>query len=81
MGTKKSQSTSGSKPLVKDIRDNLKALVQQELDQLPDTLKGLDAEKRLNFLCKLLLYIVYFSCLFKLDLSQYDGKKLQEIVL
>lgn len=42
------------KPLVKNIREQLKELVQTELKTLPNTLKDLEPEKRLAILCKLL---------------------------
>lgn len=46
------------KPLVKNLRESLKTLVQQELELLPETLKELDTEKRLNILCKLIPYVL-----------------------
>lgn len=46
------------KPLVKDIRETLKQHIQKELEQLPDTLKDLEPEKRLNIICKLVPFIL-----------------------
>lgn len=40
------------------IRDTLKALMQKELEQLPDTLKTLEPVQRLNILCKLIPYVL-----------------------
>jgi len=47
-----------NKPLVGDIRDTLKELIQEELEQLPKTLKELDPVQRLNVLCKLMPYVL-----------------------
>lgn len=46
------------KPLVGDIRSTLKELMQQELEQLPETLKELEPVQRLNVLCKLIPYVL-----------------------
>lgn len=47
-----------NKPLVGDIRDTLKDLIREELEQLPETLKELDPVQRLNILCKLMPYVL-----------------------
>lgn len=47
-----------NKPLTGNIRDTLKELMQNELEQLPDTLKELDPVQRLNILCKLMPYVL-----------------------
>jgi hypothetical protein len=47
-----------NKPLIGNIRDILKDLVQKELEQLPETLKDLDKGQRLNILCKLIPYVL-----------------------
>jgi hypothetical protein len=47
-----------SKPLTGNIRDTLKELMQNELEQLPTTLKELDPLHRLNILCKLMPYVL-----------------------
>ena len=47
-----------NKPLVGNIRDTLKDLIQEELEQLPETLKELDPVQRLNILCKLMPYVL-----------------------
>ena len=46
------------KPLTKNIREILKDLMQNELEQLPETLKGLEPKERLNVLCKLMPYVL-----------------------
>lgn len=43
--------------LTNDLRDKLKALMQQEIEQLPTLLKDLDSEKRINALCRLMPYV------------------------
>ena len=50
--------TQPAKPLTKNIRETLKELMQKELDNLPDTLKGLEPFQRLNILCKLIPYVL-----------------------
>jgi hypothetical protein len=45
-----------NKPLVKSLRETLKTMIQQELETLPETLKGLEPAQRLNILCKFLPY-------------------------
>lgn len=47
-----------NKPLVGNIRETLKELMQKELEQLPDTLKDLEPVQRLNVLCKLIPYVL-----------------------
>jgi len=47
-----------NKPLIGNIRDTLKDLMQKELEQLPETLKELDPVQRLNMLCKLMPYVL-----------------------
>ena len=47
-----------NKPLVVDIRDTLKELIREELEQLPKTIKELDPVQRLNILCKLIPYVL-----------------------
>jgi hypothetical protein len=47
-----------AKPLSTNIRGTLKDLMQKELDNLPDTLKGLEPVQRLNILCKLIPYVL-----------------------
>ena len=41
-----------------NIRDTLKELMQNEIEQLPDTLKELEPAQRLNILCKLIPYVL-----------------------
>jgi hypothetical protein len=47
-----------SKPITGNIREALKETVQKELDQLPETLKGMEPIQRLNILCKLIPYVL-----------------------
>ena len=46
------------KIITMDLRDNLKASIQKEIEQLPVLLETLEPEKRLNIVCKLLPYIL-----------------------
>jgi len=46
------------RPRIKNIRETLKDLMQKELDQLPETLKGLEPIQRLNILCKLIPFVL-----------------------
>lgn len=43
-------------PLTGNIRHTLKKFVESELEQIPETMKGLDPVQRLNILCKLMPY-------------------------
>jgi hypothetical protein len=47
-----------NKPLVGNIRDTLKDMMQKEIESLPDTLKVLEPVQRLNILCKLIPYVL-----------------------
>lgn len=47
-----------NKPLIGNIRDNLKEMMQKEIESLPDTLKELEPVQRLNILCKLIPYVL-----------------------
>jgi len=44
--------------LTQDLRANLKSLVEKELNQLPETLAALAADKRLEVLLKLLPFVL-----------------------
>lgn len=46
------------KPQSGNIRETLKGTIQKELEQLPETLKGLDPAQRLNVICKLIPYVL-----------------------
>ena len=46
------------KPLVGNIRDTLKEMMQKELENLPDSLKELEPAQRLNILCKLIPFVL-----------------------
>ncbi len=50
MKTKEQVLTSG-------LREALKNIIQNELEQLPETLKDLDSVQRLNVLYKLMPYV------------------------
>jgi hypothetical protein len=54
----KNENPEFNKPLTGSIRDVLKGLMQNELEQLPETLKKLDPVQRLNILCKLMPYVL-----------------------
>jgi hypothetical protein len=54
----KNENPEFNKPLTGSIRDVLKGLIQNELEQLPETLKKLDPVQRLNILCKLMPYVL-----------------------
>lgn len=43
--------------ITKDLRDNLKAIIQKEIKQLPQNLDTLTTKERLNILCKLIPYV------------------------
>ena len=47
-----------NKPITGNIRNILKELIQNELEQLPETLNNLDPVQRLNILCKLIPYVL-----------------------
>ena len=44
--------------LTMELRETLKAMMLKELEQLPETLKGLDPVQRLNILCKLMPFVL-----------------------
>lgn len=46
------------KPLVKNIRDTLKDLMQKELSKLPETLQNLEPYQRINIICKLIPFVL-----------------------
>ncbi len=43
--------------LTMGLRDTLKAIMQNEIEKLPETLEALDPKERLNVVCKLMPYI------------------------
>ena len=43
--------------LTSDLRQVLKAIMQKEIERLPETLEALDPKERLNVVCKLMPYI------------------------
>lgn len=45
------------KPMARGMRDTLKALVQSEIEKLPEQLAKLPANERVNVLCKLMPYV------------------------
>jgi hypothetical protein len=46
------------KPPQKDIRETLKEIMQNEFEQLPETLKGLEPMQRLTIICKFAPFIL-----------------------
>lgn len=44
-------------PTTSAMRATLKALIQQEMDNLPAQLEKMDARDRVNVLCKLMPYV------------------------
>lgn len=46
------------KPLIADLRNRLKDILQKELDELPELLKELDPAQRVNILCKLMPFVL-----------------------
>lgn len=47
-----------SKPIESNIGQTLKDIVKQEIEQMPETLKMLNPVQRLEFICKLMPYVV-----------------------
>ncbi len=45
-------------PLVKDLRQTLKAIVQKELEHLPGYLESLEPKERLNVICKIMPFVL-----------------------
>ena len=45
-------------PQVADIRTTLKEVFRQEIERLPEALQALDDKDRLNFLCKLMPFVL-----------------------
>lgn len=43
--------------LTMGLRDTLKAIMQNEIEKLPETLEALDPKDRLNVVCKLMPYV------------------------
>ncbi|MCH8535545.1 MAG: hypothetical protein LAT51_10790 [Flavobacteriaceae bacterium] len=41
----------------KDLREQLKATMQSEIEKLPETLEGLEPKERINVVCKLMPYV------------------------
>ena len=47
-----------AQPMVKDIRESLKGIIQKEFEKLPETLQKLEPMQRLNIICKLAPFIL-----------------------
>lgn len=45
------------KIMITDLRDSLKRVIQNELNNLPEQLEGLEPKERLNMVCKLMPYV------------------------
>jgi len=73
----RSQKPEYDKPLVGSIRDTLKELMEQELKQLPDTLKELEPLQRLNVMCKLIPYVSPKVVLVHSNKGEPDENKIQ----
>lgn len=43
--------------LTRGLRETLKAIMQNEIEKLPETLEALDPKERLNVVCKLMPYV------------------------
>jgi hypothetical protein len=43
--------------LTMNLRDSLKAIMQKEVERLPETLEGLEPKERLNIVCKLMPFV------------------------
>lgn len=43
--------------LTSDLRGTLKAIMQREIEKLPETLENLEPKERLNILCKLMPFV------------------------
>jgi hypothetical protein len=46
------------KTLTMDLRNALKDLVKNEIEQLPETLQGIEPKERISILCKLLPFVM-----------------------
>jgi hypothetical protein len=55
---KKKPPIEYDRPLTQTLRDTLKATIQAELEQLPQTLKKMDSVQRLNVVTRLLPYVL-----------------------
>jgi len=43
--------------ITSDLRQILKAIMQKEIERLPETLDGLEPKERINIVCKLMPYV------------------------
>ena len=55
---KEKQNSQPKEALVKDLSQQLKDWLQEEIDQLPEYLSELEPKDRLNFVAKLIPYIM-----------------------
>ncbi len=44
--------------ITSDLRQILKAIMQKEIERLPETLDGLEPKERINIVCKLMPYVL-----------------------
>ena len=51
------KETTPETPRIDNLRETLKAIIQNEVEQLPETLKALEPMQRLNVLTKLMPYV------------------------
>lgn len=54
----KKEKPDPNKPLVSNIRETLKDIMQKEINSLPETLQTLEPLQRINILCKLIPYVL-----------------------
>lgn len=60
---------------VTDLRNTLKKIVKSEIKDLPETIKALKPEKRIDVICKLLPYVFP-----KIESVYYDKDEQRELV-
>ena len=65
--------------LTKQARESLTAIIEGELQQLPDRLKSLEAKDRLEILCKLLPYVL--PKLRQTEMNVAESEKIREITV
>jgi len=58
--------------ITKDLREILKSIISQELEKIPETLKGLSDKERLDVVLKLLPYILPRIEPIKMDAGELD---------
>lgn len=74
----KNKKPEYTKPITGNIRDTLKEFMENELAQLPETLKELDPIQRLNILCKLMPYVLPKTASVKHNFGEPDEFKIKK---